>query len=199
MNELLQFFREPWSLPISVTVGIVGLWVVQTYFPYLIKFGFDQRLEREKRELLQRDKSAIISDLIVALRADPKDNAEADRIDKILLDLCLYLPPCLCHKLAHTVCRSGTAEDLGPLGLFVEIRSFIDGAYKKDKKRKLEAANIPLTKRGIRIWILFRTILPQQEQAKLKVMLEQLELLRLASPPEASNTETKCQETPATS
>ena len=198
MNELLQFLREPWSVPIWMVVGIVAGWFVQTYFPYLIKFGFDQRLEREKRELLQRDKTAIISDLIVALRTDPKDDAEADRIDKLLLDLCLYLPPCLCHKLAHTVCRSGSAEDLGPLGLFVEIRSFIDGTYKKDKKRKLEAANIPLTRRGIRIWILLCTNLPLDQQAKLQAMLERLELRQLASPPTESNTEAKRQEIGAT-
>jgi len=199
MNVLLQFLREPGSVPIWMVVGIVAGWFLQTYFPYLIKFGFDQRLEREKRELLQRDKTASISDLIVALRTDPKDEAEANRIDKLLLDLCLYLPPCLCHKLAHTVCRSGTTEDLGPLGLFVEIRSFIDGTYKKDKKRKLEAANIPLTKRGLRIWILLHAILPQADQAKLEATLEQRGLLKIANQQGAFNTEPKPAEVAITS
>ena len=65
------------------------------------------------------------------------------------LDLCLYLPPCLIHKMAHTLKKDATKEDMKPLGLFVEIRSFIHGTYKADKNKELSGDNIPLIDRGV--------------------------------------------------
>jgi hypothetical protein len=51
--------------------------------------------------------------------------------------------------MAHTLKKDATKEDMKPLGLFVEIRSFIHGTYKADKNKELSGDNIPLIDRGV--------------------------------------------------
>lgn len=147
MENLNALFQNEWFYIVSVILFVGGHWLLDKIFPAWLKHTYDARLEILRRQLLARDKAALISDLLVLLRRPSLGEEEKDKVDKHLLDLCLYLPPCLIHKMAHTLKHDGTKEDLNPLGLFVEIRSFIHGTYEADKKRQLTSDNIPLTER----------------------------------------------------
>lgn len=147
MEDFKALFQNEWFYIVSIILFVGGHWLLDKIFPAWLKHTYDARLEILRRQLLARDKAVIISDLLVLLRRSSLKEEEKDEVDKHLLDLCLYLPPCLIHKMAHTLKRDGTSEDLKPLGLFVEIRSFIHGTYKADKKRQLTWDNIPLTER----------------------------------------------------
>lgn len=147
MNSFIELFKNDWFYPIILLSWLLGWFLLDKIFPAFLKSYYDTRLELQKRDFLRRDKAAVIAELIVLLRSSATDAAHKDKIDKCLLELSLYLPPCLIHKLSHTVCQSGTAEDLKPLGLFVAIRSYMEGTYTPDKSKSLTADNIALTKR----------------------------------------------------
>jgi hypothetical protein len=140
---LKDLFSNPWFYVVSAVLS----WFPYQVVPAILHGRQNKQLENYRRELLRRDKAEAITDLIIYLRKNELTETEKDIVDKLLLNLCLCLPPCLIHKLAHTVCRSGKPEDLKPLGLFVEIKEFFDGSYKADRKRRLTGDNIPLTKR----------------------------------------------------
>jgi len=145
MNDILaRIISDPLSFSVGAIIGAFSLWLLSYIFPAFLKFYYDAKLERFRRKLLQAEKAAVIADLIILARRSDANKETEEKINKCLLDLCLYLPPCLIHKLAHTVCRTGKNEDIGLLGLLVEIRQFMDGDYKADKKRKLSPDNIPL-------------------------------------------------------
>ena len=128
-----------------VSLGLFPLYyfVADKFFPAFLKFRFDRRLELFRRELLGRDKASSISELFVLLLHTPPTQESVAKTNKLLFDLCLSLPPCLIHKLAHTLKQTGEKDDVSLFGLFVEIRSFIDGTYQPDDKRKLDKTNIP--------------------------------------------------------
>ncbi len=141
---LKELLANPWFYIFSAVLS----WFSYKILPMILQAQQNRQLEKFRRELLRRDKAEAIADLIVYLRRAVLSDTDKDAVDKLLLSLCLCLPPCLIHKMAHTVCASGKEEDLKPLGLFVEIKKFIDGNYNPDKKRHLTADNIPLTKRA---------------------------------------------------
>lgn len=143
MNSFIELFKNLWLYPIVA----LSCWLLSCIFPAFLKNYYDKRLEFQKRDFLRREKAAVIAELIVLLRRSSPTDDDKDKIDKALLDLTLYLPPCLVHKLSHTVCKTGTPEDLTPLGLFVDIRSYMEGAYAPDSSAELTAGNIVLTNR----------------------------------------------------
>jgi hypothetical protein len=147
MNSFIELFKNEWFYPVTLFLWLIGWWILDKVFPAFLKNYYDTRLELQKRDFLRRDKAAVIAELTVLLRSAATDDTHKDKIDKALLDLSLYLPPCLVHKLSHTVCQTGTAEDLTPLGLFIAIRSYMDGTYAPDKSKTLTADNIALTHR----------------------------------------------------
>jgi hypothetical protein len=147
MNSFVELFKNGWFYPVTLFLWFIGWWLLDGIFPAFLKNYYDTRLERQKRDFLRRDKASVIAELIVLLRSSATDDAHKDKIDKALLDLSLYLPPCLVHKLSHTVCKTGSAEDLKPLGLFMAIRSYMDGTYVPDASKTLTADNIALTNR----------------------------------------------------
>ena len=147
MNTFIELFKNGWFYPVTLLLWLLGWWLLDRIFPAFLKNYYDTRLELQKRDFLRRDKAAVIAELIVLLRSPAPDNANKDKIDKALLDLSLYLPPCLVHKLSHTVCQTNTAEDLKPLGLFMAIRSYMEGTYTPDTSKTLTADNIALTNR----------------------------------------------------
>lgn len=149
-----EFLTNPASYPLSIIVGLIGVWLLSHIFPGFVKFSYDIKLERLRRDLLLRDKTAVVSDLVVLLGKQPFTGDDRVKANKHLLDLCLYLPPCLVHKLAHSLKQTGEADDVGgPLGIFVEIRRFIEGTYKPAKDRVLSKENIPQ--------VVFVTAVPQ--------------------------------------
>ena len=142
--ELTQLLQNPWFYLLSLVIGFLSYKVL----PILIQSFENRRLELFKRELLRREKAEVIAELLVLLRRDHLSAAENDTVDRILYQLCLALPPCLIHKISHTVCKSGKEEDVGPYGLLIAIKDFIEGRYAADKKRKLIPDNIPHTNRN---------------------------------------------------
>ena len=147
MNTFIELFKNEWFYPVILLSWLLGWWLLDRFFPAFLTNYYDRRLELQKRNFLRRDKAAVIAELIVLLRSSATDDAHKDQIDKALLDLSLYLPPCLVYKLSHTVCQTGSAEDLKPLGLFVAIRSYRDGTYRPNASKTLTADNIALTNR----------------------------------------------------
>jgi hypothetical protein len=143
-QELLDVLKNPWFYFISVIIVFLSYKIL----PLLIQSFENRRLEVFKRELLRREKAEVIAELLVLLGRKQLSDSEKDAVDKILYQLCLALPPCLIHKMSHTVCKSGEAEDVGPYGLLVCIKDFIEGRYAVDKKRKLTPDNIPHTSRN---------------------------------------------------
>ena len=142
-QELAQLLQNPWFYLISLVI----IYVSYKVLPRLIQSFENRRLEIFKRDLLRRDKAEIIAELLVLLQRKQLSEVEKDTVDKILYQLCLALPPCLIHKMSHTLCRSGKEEDVGPYGLLICIKDFIEGRYVADKKRKLIPENIPHTER----------------------------------------------------
>lgn len=131
-----------WVTVSGTSVVLIGF--INFVTPPLLKFWFDYTLEVRKRKLLQTDKAASISDLLVLLQKSPFEEEDRRRANKHFLDLCLYLPPCLIHKMAEAFRNSEKGQAIGgPLGLFVEVRKFIDGTYKADPNSKFSADNIP--------------------------------------------------------
>jgi hypothetical protein len=143
-HELTELLQNPWFYLLSLIIGFLSYKVL----PILLQSYENRRLEVFKRELLRREKTEIIADLLVLLRRQGLTDAEKDTVDRILYQLCLTLPPCLIHKMSHTVCKSGKEEDVGPYGLLIAIKDFIEGRYKADKDRKLIPDNIPHTNRN---------------------------------------------------
>lgn len=142
--ELIDLLKNPWFYLLSLIIGFLSYKVL----PILIQGYESRRLELFKRDLLRREKAEIIATLLVLLSRQSLSDSERDEVDKILYQLCLVLPPCLIHKMVHTVCHSSTAEDVGPYGLLISIKDFIEGRYKADKERKLTADNIPHVRRN---------------------------------------------------
>lgn len=143
LQFLIDFFTDPAKIGLSAVVGLILVWLLSLLFPARIKFGFDVLLEDYKRILLRRDKAGIISDLLVLMGKSPFTEEDRLNANKHLLDLCLYLPPCLVHRLAEVTAQSKKGQEIGPLGLFINIRDYIDGRYKPDKKAKLDKGQIP--------------------------------------------------------
>jgi len=143
-QELTELLKNPWFYLISLIIGFLSYKVL----PILIQSSENRRLEIFKRELLRREKAEVIAELLMFLRRRQLSDPEKDTVDKILYQLCLVLPPCLIHKMSHTVCKSGTEEDVGPYGLLICIKDFIEGRYAADKKRQLVPDNIPHTIRN---------------------------------------------------
>jgi hypothetical protein len=143
-KELTTLLQNPWFYSISLIVCFVSYKVL----PILIQSFENRQLELYKRELLRREKAELIAELLVLLRRKQLSEPEKDTVDKILYQLCLVLPPCLIHKMSHTVCKSGKAEDVGPYGLLIFFKEFIEGRYTVDKKKTLIPDNIPHTNRN---------------------------------------------------
>lgn len=143
-RELTELFQNPWFYLVSLIIGFLSYKIL----PILLQSFENRRLELFKRELLRREKAEIIAELLVLLRRQHLSECEKDTVDKILYQLCLALPPCLIHKMSHTVCKSGKEEDVGPYGLLICIKDLIEGRYVADKKRKLIPDNIPHTNRN---------------------------------------------------
>ena len=125
---------------ISATgVGAILWFIANFWIPPLLKHALDARLEREKRKTAFRDKGGIIAELYSL----QENEANAPKINKCIFELCLYLPPCLIHKMAHTLKKDGHELDVGRPALFLQIREFIEGKYKADKSKVLDEGNIP--------------------------------------------------------
>ena len=142
-DDLCHLFQNPWFYIVSIVISYLSYKVL----PILIMRYENRRLEIFRRELLRREKADSIADLLIYLSRPNLSDSEKDTVDKILYQLCLTLPPCLIHKMAHSVCRSGEPEDVGPYGILIDIKDFIEGRYKPDKSRKLLPENIPHTTR----------------------------------------------------
>jgi hypothetical protein len=143
-QELAELLKNPWFYLLSLFIGFLSYKIL----PLLVQSFENRRLELFKRELLRREKAEVIAELLVLLRREQLCDSEKDTVDKILYQLCLALPPCLIHKMSHTVCKSKEKEDVGPYGLLICIKDFIEGRYVVDKERKLTADNIPHTSRN---------------------------------------------------
>jgi hypothetical protein len=135
--------ETPW--PVPALIGALSFWALSYFLPEAVKFSYSKRLELLRRELLAKDKTAVISNLIVLAQRPNKTEKDVEEINRLMMDLCIYLPPCLVHKLAHTACNSDNKNlNLGWLGLLAEIRQYIDGSYKRMKEiKKVEGGNIP--------------------------------------------------------
>ena len=150
LGKALELVLNPLTYLVIPAISFLGAWVFNKVLPIFIKAKVTRDIELFKRELLRKEKVEIISKCVLLLKKQRNGNIsdeEKEELDESFLELCLHLPPCLVHKLAHTACSTKSDEDLNPLGLFVEVRRFIDGEYKIDKKRKLTWENIPLTVR----------------------------------------------------
>jgi hypothetical protein len=143
LQFLIDFFTDPAKIGLSIIVGLICVWLLSLLFPARIKFGYDVLLEDHKRALLRKDKAEIISDLLVLMGKSPFTEEDRLKANKHLLDLCLYLPPCLVHRLAEVTAQSKKGQEIGPLGLFIDIRAYLDGEYRPDKKAKLDKGQIP--------------------------------------------------------
>jgi hypothetical protein len=143
LQFLIDFFTDTAKIGLSIIVSLICVWLLSLLFPAWIKFGFAALLEDYKRALLRKDKAEIISDLLVLMGKSPFTEEDRLKTNKHLLDLCLYLPPCLVHKLAEVTAQSKKGQEIGPLGLFVDIRDFLDGKYRADKKARLDKGQIP--------------------------------------------------------
>ncbi|MBL9180845.1 MAG: hypothetical protein JNN17_01790 [Verrucomicrobiaceae bacterium] len=135
--ELLADIRF-WG--VTFTVSSVLTFFVTSWWGALLKHGFDQRLENYRREIMIRDKAAVISD-VLTMTLDSQQ--AADKINRHLLEMCLYLPPCLIHKIAHTLVGDKHELNIGRPQLFVAVRCYIEGSYAVDKKAKFTWGNIP--------------------------------------------------------
>lgn len=147
-NAILELLSNPLTYLVVPALSFLGAWLFNKVLPIFIKAKVDRDIELFRRSLLRKEKVEIISQCVLFLRKQVNGKIteeEKDKLDEIFLELCLHLPPCLIHKLAHTACGTKTEEDLNPLGLFVEVRKFIDGTYEVDKGRTLTWDNIPLT------------------------------------------------------
>ena len=134
--RIAEIIFEPISALIVVALSALGAWLFNIVIPIFIKARATRDIEFLKRDLLRKDKTESVTRCIVLLqkqRFDELTDEEKDELDELFLMLCLHLPACLVHKLAHTACHTGSEEDLNPYGLLVEVRKFIDGTYKEDK------------------------------------------------------------------
>lgn len=148
--KILEIIFEPISASLLIALSFIGAWIFNKVLPIFIKARVSRHIEFLKRDLLRKEKTESVIHCVQLLKKqkfNELSDEEKDELDRVFLTLSLHLPPCLVHKLAHTACQTGTTEDLQPLGLLVEVRKFIDGKYKADKKRTLTADNIPQTTR----------------------------------------------------
>lgn len=144
LDKAISFYQDPTFYAASAILGVgVGL-LWHTIAPATVKAFFDRRLEEMKRTFVRADKSAVVTDVVALMEKGELDAADVLKINKALLELSLYLPACLVHKMAHTLVGDGSDEDLGnPRELITEIRNFIHGTYKPNRKSVFSAQNIP--------------------------------------------------------
>ena len=136
--NLLDVLKSTPEYPIIFLLGALCHFGATYLIPAYLKFFYDRRIELDKRRLLRADKTAVIADLVSLLTKSGLTEDDKVKVNKYILEICLYLPNCLLFKLTHTACHSGGPEDIGWKELYAQIRGFIDGTYKPDKTKAKE-------------------------------------------------------------
>ena len=57
MEQFIKFLTAPTFSGISILGSLVSVWIISRIFPGWVKFSYDIKLEKARRELLRRDKA----------------------------------------------------------------------------------------------------------------------------------------------